>query len=46
MSQCAIRSYIAERNLTQSDYDYSHMAGGSRLYSSTVDNIQIGSPDD
>ena len=42
----ALRSYIAARVLTQNGYECSHLAGGYRLYSSVVNDIQICSPDD
>lgn len=41
----ALRSYIAARILTQMGYDCSHLAGGYRLYSSVVRDIEVGSPD-
>lgn len=41
----ALRSYIAARMLMQNGYDCSHLAGGYRLYSSVVGDIQVGSPD-
>ena len=42
----ALHSYIAARVLTQNGYECSHLAGGYRLYSSVVNDIQICSPDD
>lgn len=41
----ALRSYIAGRILSQNGYECSHLAGGYRLYSSVVRDMQVGSPD-
>ena len=41
----ALRSYIAGRILSQNGYECSHLAGGYRLYSSVVGDMQVGSPD-
>ena len=42
----ALRSYIAARMLEQHGYECSHLAGGFRLYSSVVGDVDIGSPED
>lgn len=41
-----LRSYIAARILEQNGYECSHLAGGFRLYSSVVRDIEVGCPGD
>lgn len=41
-----LRSYIAARILEQNGYEVSHLAGGFRLYSSVVLDMEAGSPED
>lgn len=41
-----LRSYIASRILEQNGYECSHLSGGFRLYSSIVDDIELGCPGD
>lgn len=41
-----LRSYIAARVLEQNGYECSHLAGGFRLYSSVVRDIEVGCPGD